>query len=266
MTYDELLKGRVSPSRMLSWTQCQRRARHEQREPKRYGTAEHVSAWVGTAAHAALRICTEEKLRPDEIHERILGSGSRKWAQERPARPDPVEFDTVSPTWKVTDLQVAEIVSKAISIIEVEGLTVLRFELEVDEQDDQLPIKGTLDMYGIDLDASPVILDLKTGRQLQAGVWLQLGAYALAADRSKVCAYEETRVAMLHVPRAKQTEVQKGSIAYRDAEPLVEDAYAIACDIRRIMECGGALPSPGMHCAACQVKDCAVRASEEGPQ
>ena len=97
--------------------------------------------------------------------------------------------------------------------------------------------------------------DLKTGQSVH-GAWIQLGGY-LSQTQYQICGV------IIHAPRTKLDKDQPVAIMERPAVGLVEEFRTWRQRIDVLQGGGVPTPSPGIHCAACKVGNCAVRAADE---
>ena len=228
---------RLHPSSLGSWAGCPKRTWREL-EDGRGRDVPTIAAWVGSSAHA-------------------LAAGL-------PMPPDPVGmalFDSLTPSTKVARLQASQISGVVRHVLEVHGLSVVSAELAVEDGS----TSGVLDLLiKYDVPKQPlVILDLKTGQNVPAGAWLQLGSYFDAYN------YEHPdepagNVAVIHVPRAAPLAINCEAFEIRPGPPCAAASRVLIADIDHWMRHRDrdTVPAyPGFSCHSCPLtsRDCAVR-------
>ena len=162
----------IHPSKLGSWARCPKRAWHDLDHGEGLGAVD-IASWVGTAAHAAAL----DMVPPAEPTGYIL-------------------FDSTTPNMHVARQQAQKIALSVGLMLAVRGLRIVERERAVEDES----IAGTLDMLlSRDVGGGREIADLKTGRAIPTGAWLQLGAYWAGYDAEHPGTVET--VAVLHVPR-----------------------------------------------------------------
>ena len=145
------------------------------------------------------------------------------------------------------------------------GLTPVMWEKPVEDEDGN---SGTLDVVlRKDHPSQLIVADVKTGRRVPAGVWLQLGAYYSMATRSLESEWDcpMLEVAVIHLPRTPLGEEQPWSIDFRDGAKCAREAFLWFRAVGNLLEDDAEveeyLASPGIACATCPmtVTECAVK-------
>ena len=228
----------LHPSTLGSWAACPLRAWHDLDHADERSDAQTIASWVGSAAHFE-----------------ALGFG---------VFPDPAGwmlYDSVTPDIKTARVQIARIATALYRVLDMRGLSIVARERAV--QDEQ--IKGTLDMVlERDIGGSGVIADLKTGKQVPAGAWLQLGSYFRAYGSEHPG--EAGQVAVIHVPRVPLTVDQPAGYVARDGLMCAELTARFQDHVEHLLQTrtlATAPPNPGVHCHGCPVA-CAVGPVEKG--
>ena len=227
----------IHPSKLGDWAACPKRAYND----LDHGTGldvETVAQWVGNAAHAV--------------------------AACLPPVPDPATFmlfDSTTPNAGVGRLQAAMIASIYEEVLASRGLRAVRTELDVGDG----VITGTLDaLLATDVGKHLVINDMKTGKAIPPGVWLQLGAYfdAYNADHPDAPA---SSVMVVHIPRGRLVRAPAAQVIERDGAACAAAARVLIEEVKRWMDTCTVetIPAtPGaIACAGCPlgVDECAVR-------
>ena len=231
------------PSNLGEWATCAKKMRHLAANPRTGRGGPHIAGWIGDAVHARL-------------------SGT----QSPEARPPPmVLYDSITPTRWAADAQVNRIIDRYYELMALHGLTAKAWEVEVEDDDGH---SGTLDLI-LEKDTTKrrVIADVKTGRRVPAGVWLQLGAYFTMAQftPTSISLRPIREVAVIHLPRTKLDEDQPGTIELRGGSKCAEEANLWYRAIGNLLEDDAevaAYPaSPGLACATCPMttNECAVK-------
>lgn len=190
-----------------------------------------VAAYVGQLAHA-----------------RLLG-------QPDPALPRRVNWDSVTPTAHVANVQADAIVAMATERLKVAGWRILDAEDKVGYGG----VYGTLDMRAWSSELlESAIIDLKTGGQVSTG-WLQVGGY-LWLDRIQSPSGGSAYGGILHVPRVRIDQESTGRLQLRDGSKLVAAWRTAHGRMFVVSEGGEPLRQPGTHCGRCRLTDCPVRA------
>ena len=234
------------PSNLGEWATCAKKMRHLAANPRAGRGGPHIAGWVGDAVHARL-------------------SGTQS-PEDRP--PPMVLYDSITPTRWAADAQVNRIIDRYYELMALHGLTAKAWEVEVEDDDGH---SGTLDLIlEKDTTQRQVIGDVKTGRRVPAGVWLQLGAYWNMAQYTELNIREIFQapmlgVAVIHLPRTKLGEEQPGGIELRDGSKCAQEANLWYRAIGNLLEDDAevaAYPaSPGLACATCPMttNECAVK-------
>ena len=234
------------PSNLGEWATCAKKMRHLAANPRAGRGGAHIAGWVGDAVHYHL---SKSSLGLDP--------------------PPPMAlYDSITPDWGTANIQVNRILTKFYRVIGLHGLSPEAWEVEVEDDDGH---SGTLDVIlGKDTTKRQVIGDVKTGRRVPAGVWLQLGAYWNMAKYTEFNIREifqgpMLEVAVIHLPRTKLGEEQPGTIEFRDGSKCAQEANLWYRAIGNLLEDDAeveAYPaSPGLACTRCPmtVNECAVK-------
>ena len=233
------------PSNLGEWATCAKKMRHLAANPRADPGGPHIAGWIGDAVHARL-------------------SGTQS-PEDRP--PPMVLYDSITPTRWAADAQVNRIIDRYYELMALHGLTAEAWEYEVEDEDGH---SGTLDVIlKKDTTKHRIIADVKTGRRVPAGVWLQLGAYWNMAQHTPISASiawpPMAEVAVIHLPRTKLGEEQLGTIELRDGSKCAEEANLWYRAIGNLLEDDAAVAaypaSPGLACATCPMttNECAVK-------
>ena len=234
----------LRPSSLGDWATCAKKARYIAANPQKETGGLRIATWVGSAVHAFLAA-------PDSVL----------------CRPNPgTLYDTTTPSFHVATAQVNSIVTKFHELMEVHGLEVIDREVEVEN----VYGSGTLDMVlKSDVDKVPLIIaDLKTGKRIPSGSWLQLGAYfnMAKADLSFMDKFGLLlQVAVIHIPRTPLHEVQSGSIESRQGAFCGDQSNVVYNSVRELIEQDRSLhvfpASPGGACRSCPMteEECPVK-------
>ena len=233
----------LRPSKLGDWATCAKKARYIAANPKKDTGNLLIATWVGNA-----------------VHQKLASSSS--WG-DNPA-PGTL-YDNTTPNFSVAMDQVGIIIEKFEELMEVHGLKVIDHELEVNDVDNS----GTLDMVlRSDCDGWLTIGDLKTGKRVPSGAWLQLGSYFQMAkhdfDFQKRSDYLH-EVAVIHIPRTPLNEAQYGSIESRIGVFCGEQSNVVYHSILELIEQDRDVSefpaSPGVACASCEmsVSECPVK-------
>ena len=233
----------LRPSKLGDWATCAKKMRYLAANSPG-GRGPHISSWIGTAVHRRL---------DNEIFEPV---------------PFGALYDTTTPTVHVARVQVDRISSMIRELCVRHGLTPKDTEVPVSDGEHG----GTLDVvFSRDLfDRTSVIGDIKTGKRIPNGVWLQLGSYFDMAVHPDSTITEEFReVCVVHVPRTPLNEPQPGRIEFRDGAECGREAALWYRMIGRLIEDDSDIrefpASPGIACHSCPMTadECAVRINQK---
>lgn len=212
------------------WATCEVQALTAPKAEFRIGAA----AWVGTLAHAHLAGL------PD------------------PVAPKRIAFDEYTPSKHIATVQAHSIARKAREILSDQGWLVVAQEKAVALHG----IEGHMDVQAWHRTHGEAVIDLKTGRGIGAA-WLQVGGYIMAGGVTGTG--DESRLlfqsgGILHVPRVRIHQDEKGTLEIRPATSLVLAWDRALTRIEEVVQAGApATYSPGRHCGYCRVSDCPVR-------
>ena len=229
----------IRPSNLGKWSACARKTYANIVAPRVGRGVNHISQWVGDAAHA------------------VLAGG------QLPDADSYMLNDAITPNLHVAKMQVEEIVSTTMNLIGGLGFKPVAWEVPVAIDD----VEGSLDVLLKDevlLSLSKLTIgDLKTGQRIPAGTWLQLGQY-FEAYASMPDTNLSGRILLLHVPRTPLDEPLVPYTEFRQGSKCAAVASEWAKTIAGWVEAGTLetmLPSPGYECSACQltVAECPVR-------
>ena len=234
----------LRPSSLGNWATCAKKARYIASNPHKETGRGRIATWVGSAVHQRLADPSEVVDRP----------------------PPGTLYDTTSPNVATANVQVNDIVSKFHELMEIHGLRVIGSEVEVESWDGS---SGTLDMViRPDVDDVLMIGDLKTGKRIPSGAWLQLGAYFRMThgdhDFQKRFGYLSS-VVVIHIPRTPINEVQSGSLETRLGHFCAEQSKLVEYSVLELIEGDKDISSfpasPGVPCASCPMstEDCPVK-------
>ena len=232
------------PSNLGEWATCAKKMRHLAANPRAGRGGPHIAGWVG-----------------DAVHYQLSGRDS---LLEPP--PPMALFDSITPDRKTAEVQANRIIGRFYELMGLHGLTAKAWEVEIEDDDGH---SGTLDVI-LEKDTTKrrVIADVKTGRRVPAGVWLQLGAYWNMAQYTSINeAFSPPMigVAVIHLPRTRLGEEQPGTIELRDGSKCAQEANLWYRAIGNLLEDDAevaAYPaSPGLACATCPMttNECAVK-------
>ena len=230
------------PSNLGEWATCAKKMRHLAANPRAGRGGSHIAGWVG-----------------DSVHDRLAGTSD---PEDRP--PPMALYDSITPDRKTAGIQVERIIVAFYLLMGRYGLTAKAWECQVEDSDGN---SGTLDVVlRKDHPLQLVVADVKTGRRVPAGVWLQLGAYYKMAMHSLEEEWAPmVEVAVIHLPRTKLGEEQLGTIEFRDGEKCAAEADLWYRAIGNLLEDDAeveAYPaSPGLACSSCSmtIDECAVK-------
>ena len=234
------------PSNLGEWATCAKKMRFQVANPRAGRGGPHIAGWVGDAVHYYL-------------------SGSDLGFDPPPPM---ALFDSITPDRKTAEVQANRIIGRFYELMCLHGLTAKAWEVEVEDDDGH---SGTLDLIlEKDTTQRQVIGDVKTGRRVPAGVWLQLGAYWNMAKYTEfnirgIFQGPMLEVAVIHLPRTKLGEEQPGTIELRDGSKCAQEANLWYRAIGNLLEDDAevaAYPaSPGLACTRCPmtVNECAVK-------
>ena len=231
------------PSNLGEWATCAKKMRHLVANPRAGRGGAHIAGWVGDAVHYSL-------------------SGSVVGL----APPPPMAlYDSITPNLITAKAQVNQIINGFYLMMGLRGLTPKAWECGVEDADGH---SGTLDVI-LEKDTTQhrIIGDVKTGRRVPAGVWLQLGAYFTMAQftPTSISLRPIREVAVIHVPRTKLGEDQPSSIEIRDGAKCAQEANlwyrAIGNLLADDAEVAAYPASPGLACTRCPMttNECAVK-------
>ena len=230
------------PSNLGEWATCAKKMRHLAANPRAGRGGAHIAGWVGDAVHYFL-------------------SGSEEYFNPPPPM---ALYDSITPNLITAKAQVNQIINEFYLLMGQHGLTAKAWECTVEDTDGH---SGTLDVI-LEKDTTQhrIIGDVKTGRRVPAGVWLQLGAYwSMANALNEFLSWPMREVAVIHVPRTKLGEPQSSSIELRDGRKCAQEANLWYRAIGNLLEDDAeveAYPaSPGLACTRCPmtVNECAVK-------
>ena len=234
------------PSNLGEWATCSKKMRHLASNPGPGRGGSHIAGWIGSNVHNRL---SESPL--------VL---------ERP--PAMSLYDKITPNLNTARIQSSRIVGKFRQAMETMGLTPVMWEKPVEDEDGN---SGTLDVVlRQDTPSQLIVADVKTGRRVPAGVWLQLGAYYKMArsyrqsPEAKWC-LPMVLVAVIHLPRTPLGEEQPWSIDFRDGAKCAKEAALWFRTVGNLLkddaEVEEYLASPGIACGTCPmtVTECAVK-------
>ena len=178
------------PSNLGEWATCSKKMRHLASNPGPGRGGSHIAGWIGS-----------------DVHNRLSES---PLVLERP--PAMSLYDKITPNLNTARIQSSRIVGKFRQAMETMGLTPVMWEKPVEDEDGN---SGTLDVVlRKDHPSQFIVADVKTGRRVPAGVWLQLGAYYKMAMHSLVEEWAPmVEVAVIHLPRTPLGEEQP--LSYR---------------------------------------------------
>ena len=230
------------PSNLGEWATCSKKMRHLASNPGPGRRGFHIAGWVGTAVH---RILSGSPLIPDRPPAMSL-------------------YDQITPNLNTARIQSSRIVGKFRQGMETMGLTPVMWEKPVEDEDGN---SGTLDaVLRKDHPLQLIVADVKTGRRVPAGVWLQLGAYYKMAMHSLVEEWAPmVQVAVIHLPRTPLGEEQPWSIDFRDGAKCAKEAALWFRAVGNLLEDDAEVEeypaSPGIACGTCPmtVTECAVK-------
>ena len=227
----------IRPSNLGKWSACARKTYANIVAPRIGRSVNHVSQWVGKAAHAVLA------------------------GDQMPDGDAYMLNDAITPNLHVAKMQVEHIASTTRNLIGGLGFEPVAWEVPVSTDD----VQGTLDvLLKDDLPLSKfTICDIKTGQQIPAGTWLQLGQYYEAYDSMPGTNLSDS-VLLLHVPRTPLDEPLVPETVFRQGPACAAVAREWAQTITGWVDSGTLetmLPSPGHECSTCQltVAECPVR-------
>ena len=243
------------PSNLGEWATCAKKMRHLAANPRAGRGGPHIAAWVGDAVHYKL-------------------SGDHAFPLDEP--PPMSLYDRITPNQKTAYVQVDRIITEFYRLMGRNGLEPKAWECGVEDADGH---SGTLDVIlEKDTTRHRILGDVKTGRRVPSGVWLQLGAYWSMAQhafinepinlgpfRQNTRLHSIPEVAVIHVPRTKLGEDQPGTIEFRDGRKCADEAKLWYRAIGNLLEDDAEVDeypaSPGLACATCpmNVTECAVR-------
>ena len=227
----------IRPSNLGKWSACARKTYANIVAPRIGRGVNHISQWVGKAAHAVL-------------------------AGDQPPDADGyMLYDSITPNLDVAQMQVADIVDTTLKLIGGMGFEAVAWEVPVATDD----VEGTLDVLLKDdvLLGEFVIGDLKTGERVPSGTWLQLGQY-FEAYYSMPNTNLGWRILLLHVPRTPAGEPLVPHTEFRHGPQCAAVAREWVKTIAGWVDRGTletVLPSPGYECSTCEltVAECPVR-------
>ena len=208
------------------WSECEAYALSEPPVERTHS----VAAVVGTLAHAQLA-CIEATAEPKRI-----------------------TYDPITRNWTQARVHARDIAEEARRLLGVLGWTIIYQERALEG----LGATGHLDLMCWKQDSGDAVLDLKTGQQIGAA-WLQVGGYiSLLSEDAGVWPAAQWG-GVLHVQRRPLGKLVVGGLSMRPAGGLM-DAWRIAYErIQQVQSGAPALRTPGIHCARCPLKSCAVR-------
>ena len=232
----------LRPSKLGEWATCAKKMRYLSAN-EGGGRGPHISTWIGTAVHA-----------------RMAG----KDVEPIPAG---VLYDKTTPNHGIAELQIGRIVGQINELFWIHGLTPLAWEVPVSDGEHE----GTLDVVLAKegFCSRSMIGDIKTGKHVPNGVWLQLGSYFSMDSDLDLIPHDVIEVCVIHVPRLPTTHPQSGSITTRNGEECAREAALWYRMIERLLDDDGDIndfpASPGMSCHSCPmtVEECAVRIEKE---
>ena len=230
------------PSNLGEWATCAKKMRHLAANPRSGRGGSHIAGWIGS-----------------DVHNRLSES---PLVLERP--PAMSLYDKITPNLNTARIQSSRIVGKFRQAMETMGLTPVMWEKPVEDEDGN---SGTLDVVlRKDHPAQLIVADVKTGRRVPAGVWLQLGAYHKMAMHSLEEEWAPMgEVAVIHLPRTPLGEEQPWSIDFRDGAKCAKEAALWFRAVGNLLEDDAEveeyLASPGIACGTCPmtVTECAVK-------
>ena len=230
------------PSNLGEWATCAKKMRHLASNPAAGRRGSHIAGWIGS-----------------DVHNRLSES---PLVLERP--PAMSLYDKITPNLNTARIQSSRIVGKFRQAMETMGLTPVMWEKPVEDEDGN---SGTLDVVlRKDHPAQLIVADVKTGRRVPAGVWLQLGAYYKMAMHSREEEWAPmVEVAVIHLPRTPLGEEQPWSIDFRDGVKCAREAALWFWVVGNLLEDDAEveeyLASPGIACGTCPmtVTECAVK-------
>ena len=230
------------PSNLGEWATCAKKMRHLAANPGPGRGGPHIAGWIGS-----------------DVHNRLSES---PLVLERP--PAMSLYDKITPNLNTARIQSSRIVGKFRQAMETMGLTPVMWEKPVEDEDGN---SGTLDVVlRKDHPSQLIVADVKTGRRVPAGVWLQLGAYYKMAMHSLEEEWAPmVKVAVIHLPRTPLGEEQPWSIDFRDGEKCAREAELWFRAVGNLLEDDAEveeyLASPGIACGTCPmtVEECAVK-------
>ena len=176
-----------------------------------------------------------------------------------------IAWDSVTKTWTQALAQATAIEEAALRELKMGGWTIIEQEEEVEGED----YTGHLDLRCWNEKAGEAIIDLKTGWTVGTA-WLQVGGYIAAVQMEDVemaihnePPYRALPIpwgGVLHVPRVPVGKDAKAVLTIRSSAGLV-DAWKVlyARSMKRVIDGGVAVRTPGVHCGRCSLKACAVR-------
>ena len=228
----------IRPSNLGKWSACARKTYANIVAPRVGRGVNHISQWVGSAAHAVLA------------------------GDHLPDADGYMLYDTITPNLAVAKFQVEDIFETTLKILGGMGFEPVGWEVPVATDD----VDGTIDVLLKNETLVPecIIGDLKTGQRIPAGTWLQLGQYFDAYDSMMTDTNLGARILLLHVPRTPldeplvpRAEFRHGPACAAVAREWVQTiaSWVETCSLETV------LPSPGYECSNCQltVAECPVR-------
>ena len=235
----------IHASRLHRWAMCGKREHYAALNPPKESEA-HTSAAqvVGTLAHAKLEALFD-------TDKKVPG-----WDPN-----DFITWDKITHGRKEADFQSYLIASVAKELLDKLPIASSDWEYSLPPRMvGDVELAGTPDGFLLLEDGTEMLVDLKTGKQAASTVWLQLGAYAVIAERDDGTCPD---LAVLHVARGR---ADVHSLQVRKGEP----ARAIRATARNLVNAidesmHGPVdmplyPNPGLHCASCAYEACPVRA------
>ena len=229
----------IRPSNLGKWSACARKTYANIVAPVARRGVNHVSQWVGDAAHRML--------------------SGEDWLEFAYGY---MLYDTITPNLDVAKAQANEIAETTLKLISAMGFEAVAWEVPVTKGED---VEGTIDVLLKDdvLLGKFVVGDLKTGQRIPAGTWLQLGQYFDAYD-SMPDTNLGARILLLHVPRTPPGEPLVPHTEFRHGPQCAAVASEWVKTIAGWVDRGTletVLPSPGYECSTCEltVAECPVR-------
>ena len=239
----------IHASRLHRWAMCGKREHYAALNPPKESEA-HTSAAqvVGTMAHAKLAALFD----PDK---KVPG-----WDPN-----DFITWDKITHGRREADFQTEVIAKTAKKLLDTLPIASSDFEYSLPPRMvGDVELAGTPDAFLLLADGAEMLVDLKTGPMAASTVWLQLGAYAVIADRRDGTCPD---LAVLHIPRGKEEkpalsmEVRQGDVARAIRATARNLVNAIDESMHGPVD-NPLYPNPGLHCTSCAYKACPVRASE----